>query len=238
MTKLLPILMALLLLACKKGDPGPQGTPGERGPAGVQGPAGAAGPTGAAGKDQAASGTRLHAKYLTASDGARVFVGWHDTQLNQDCAFATASDGQTRCLPGVPLLTPQQTYPTATGALLLFADAACSQPFLLVGAGTIPGPAGALGAPASCGPTTFQATYAQIPVDNTACNTGAIVVTVGTTMSQPLQAWVYATGATADGGISGTCSSYELSDGPLPAGGTYYAATIVDPTTLVSASVQ
>ena len=51
----------------------------------------------------------------TADDGTSVLVpGFHDTQLDLDCTFETASDGKLRCLP------------TAPSAQLLFTDDACT----------------------------------------------------------------------------------------------------------------
>jgi hypothetical protein len=62
------------------------------------------------------SGTRLKAKRLVTADGASSFVGWYDSQRNEDCGFGPAPDGATRCLP--------QTYVTA----FLYADSGCSEP--------------------------------------------------------------------------------------------------------------
>lgn len=47
------------------------------------------------------SGTRLRAVWLSAEDGSRERVAgrWFDTELDQECAFALASDGVLRCLP-------------------------------------------------------------------------------------------------------------------------------------------
>lgn len=45
------------------------------------------------------SGTRLRAKYLQGSDGSRNFLRWYDSERKEDCYFAGASDGATRCLP-------------------------------------------------------------------------------------------------------------------------------------------
>lgn len=45
------------------------------------------------------SGSRLKARRWIATDGAKQFLGWRDTQLNVDCSFNTAEDGSTRCLP-------------------------------------------------------------------------------------------------------------------------------------------
>jgi hypothetical protein len=45
------------------------------------------------------SGARIKMNVLNTPDGAKQFLGWHDTQLNDDCTFKKASDGVTRCLP-------------------------------------------------------------------------------------------------------------------------------------------
>jgi hypothetical protein len=64
---------------------------------------------------EAASGTRLHARFLVAGD-AREHAGFHDTQRNEDCTFQPAESGRMRCLP------PTLSY--VTGATF-FADATC-----------------------------------------------------------------------------------------------------------------
>jgi hypothetical protein len=64
-----------------------------------------------------ASGTRLKQRIRKTADGAETFLGWRDTQINQDCAFKTASDGELRCLP---------TNVAARGAFYI--DSGCTQP--------------------------------------------------------------------------------------------------------------
>src|SRR5258708_29782926 len=50
--------------------------------------------------DVNAGGTRLKANYYAGSDGSQQFLStFHDAQRNEDCAFAIAADGTTRCLP-------------------------------------------------------------------------------------------------------------------------------------------
>ncbi len=61
------------------------------------------------------SGSRLKVRTLIGEDGSRQPAGWYDTQLETECSWRTASDGQTRCLP--------IAIPT-----IYFADAACMQP--------------------------------------------------------------------------------------------------------------
>lgn len=65
----------------------------------------------------AVGGTRLKARFAQGPLGARSFVGWYDTLLETVCAFATAADGELRCLPEADSLP---TPPTD------FADAACT----------------------------------------------------------------------------------------------------------------
>lgn len=64
---------------------------------------------------RADSGQRLKVLYYVAADGARQFATFHDTELEQDCAFATASDGVVRCLPRFASSSP------------FFLDKACSE---------------------------------------------------------------------------------------------------------------
>ncbi len=67
------------------------------------------------------SGSRLKTRVFTASDGAVEYRGFYDSQLNVDCRFGTANDGETRCLPQGAGLT----------AGPYFADAACTAPIAL-----------------------------------------------------------------------------------------------------------
>lgn len=66
------------------------------------------------------SGTRIKMKVLNTPDGAKVFQGSYDTQRNEDCSFASASDGVMRCLPVFRTDVAYATY--------LYADAACTIP--------------------------------------------------------------------------------------------------------------
>src|SRR5262245_27196823 len=56
-------------------------------------------PVGPIAEAQAQSGSRLKARWIVGTDGSRQFLSWHDSQLNADCTFASASDGSLRCLP-------------------------------------------------------------------------------------------------------------------------------------------
>ncbi len=40
----------------------------------------------------ATSGSRLRVRYYSGEDGSKQFVGWHDTQRNEDCTFRPAAD--------------------------------------------------------------------------------------------------------------------------------------------------
>lgn len=65
------------------------------------------------------SGSRLKANWYVGSDGSKQFAGWHDSQLNIDCNFGTATDGTTRCLPSPSGVT--------IGTSDYFSDSGCSQ---------------------------------------------------------------------------------------------------------------
>jgi hypothetical protein len=45
------------------------------------------------------SGTRLHARAVLTDQGQQGWIGWRDTERDEDCAFQAAADGATRCLP-------------------------------------------------------------------------------------------------------------------------------------------
>lgn len=76
------------------------------------------------GPGDSTGGTRLKSRVYVADDGTKQWVGWHDSQLGIDCAFVTAADGQTRCLP----------TGTANGSGY-YADDGCSQPVAEVSKG-------------------------------------------------------------------------------------------------------
>ncbi len=44
-------------------------------------------------------GSRLQLRVLEASDGARQFNGFHDSQLNEQCWFADTGQGRQHCIP-------------------------------------------------------------------------------------------------------------------------------------------
>jgi hypothetical protein len=45
------------------------------------------------------SGSRLKRRIMTTDDGAQVFVGWHDSERQENCAFRVGPDGKQRCMP-------------------------------------------------------------------------------------------------------------------------------------------
>jgi len=91
------------------------GTSGTSGTSsGNGGNAGASGNGGSGGNNPTAtppvvSGSRLQARFVTASDGARLYKRGvlFDTQLGVDCKYETAADGKTRCLPLIGVTTQQ-----------------------------------------------------------------------------------------------------------------------------------
>lgn len=57
-------------------------------------------PSGSSGSDGIQrSGSRLRMRSYVASDGAKQFIGWWDTNTQENCGAATAEDGRLRCLP-------------------------------------------------------------------------------------------------------------------------------------------
>jgi hypothetical protein len=71
--------------------------------------------------DSNQSGSRRKVKYYAGDDGSKAFAGFYDSQRKEDCSFALAGDGKTRCLPS----------PTATLSGY-YADAHCTQPLLAI----------------------------------------------------------------------------------------------------------
>ncbi len=105
------------------------GGAGEAGAAGASGEGGAngneAGGAGGEVGDRASflpsyeKGTRLAVNEIRSGDMPPVFVGFHDTELDVDCSFRTATDGHLRCLP--------DARPELAMGSQLFADAACTE---------------------------------------------------------------------------------------------------------------
>ena len=86
-------------------------------------------PVGDARADVNVSGSRLKARNYVGTDGSKQWMGWHDDQRNEDCAYLTAADGSARCLPVGAYLYP--TY---------FTDPGCSQAIYLATKGCMPLP--------------------------------------------------------------------------------------------------
>jgi hypothetical protein len=90
---------------------------------------GEAGDAGAAGASPVAvavpfrSGSRLKARYVDGGGEAKWFMGFFDTELEIDCAFRRAADGEIRCLPAEVALTRDYFG-------MNFADDTCSTPLL------------------------------------------------------------------------------------------------------------
>jgi len=67
------------------------------------------------------SGSRLRVRYLAGADGSREFIGFFDSQRNENCLFGggtvRASDGTIRCLPSEAVAYQSAFY---------FEDAACT----------------------------------------------------------------------------------------------------------------
>ena len=78
-------------------------------------------PVGDAKADTNVSGSRLKARNYVGSDGSKEWMGWHDIQRNEDCAFTTAADGMMRCLP----------FPYQATINLYYTDAGCTQPLAI-----------------------------------------------------------------------------------------------------------
>ncbi|HTM43496.1 MAG TPA: hypothetical protein VL137_01000 [Polyangiaceae bacterium] len=70
------------------------------------------------------SGNRLRARVITDGNGASLFEGWHDEQLNLDCSFRFADDDKLHCLPI-----------QWTAAQAVYSDGACTQRVAMVAKG-------------------------------------------------------------------------------------------------------
>jgi hypothetical protein len=98
------------------------------------------------------AGTRLKPQIYQSTDGARQFVGWWDSTLQTACAFGTASDGVTRCLP--------TGTPPNYGNDGIFSDSACTMPLALTLPSSCSSPQYAAGPAATtcppAGPTFYK----------------------------------------------------------------------------------
>lgn len=110
------------------------GCGGAEGPAETADAGGLPGPDGSTGQqtqDLYQSGSRLKARMLVTADGAKSFNGWRDTKRGENCFFADATDGKTRCLPDCLAASVEEMYyPTdsCTGAPLAVAGHVSTPP--------------------------------------------------------------------------------------------------------------
>jgi hypothetical protein len=98
--------------------------------------------------DVSQSGSRLKAQYYAGADGSRAYAGMYDTTLKTPCAFATAADGSSRCLPaGAGSIAATDT----------FSDSSCTQPIYAAPMGCTQAPSFISTVSASCsGAATFH----------------------------------------------------------------------------------
>ncbi len=156
-------LMAVTLLGCTQSSKEQGGAPGNGGSAVNGGDSGSGGgATGSGGTPTASgtagssglgglttipgalSGSRLKPYLATAPDGPQQFMGiWRDTQLNVDCLFGVAPDGQYRCVPWT------------MGGDFYFSDAGCSN---------------GLGAYSSCASSTLPNYISSSPTSGSGCS--------------------------------------------------------------------
>lgn len=119
MRSVLAMLLAAMamLFGCADGEIGV----GPRGPAGPKGNPGPPGPPGSSISSMYSSGARIKATVGTTPDGAAMFVGWYDSERQEECNFfLTTRDGMKRCVPdSSAALAYESGY---------FADSACSIP--------------------------------------------------------------------------------------------------------------
>lgn len=119
-------LLSLFALACVPIPPSPLCTPPcEVGHVCSQGVCSPSPSVGHEAHKQALSGSRLKARILTASDGAKQFLGFFDTALNEACTFQAVSsftlssiqDPSLFCLPSSASFTLGQVF---------YSDPSCS----------------------------------------------------------------------------------------------------------------
>lgn len=150
--------------------------------------------------EPATSGTRIRARYYNGEDGSRQFVGWRDTERDEDCSFQQAEDGQTRCTP------------TYLAPAVYYADAGCTQPLAAVSK-----PATGL-----CG-VTVTTPVPQYAADyrTTLCSGSVKVLQVGATA---LPSLVYTFSGTCGAGVAPNAAFDYYSTTPVPAS-SFVAAT-------------
>lgn len=122
-----PILCLLAIAsACGSSDPRANGDgAGPDGGTRADG-SGAAG----AGMYTPRGGTRLEPRWLEGPDGQRSFLTFHDRQLEVDCSFTRAADGELRCLPSgyfLPEVLSEWADPACTAAVVSWVRPSCQR---------------------------------------------------------------------------------------------------------------
>lgn len=92
-----------------------------------------------------ASGSRLKSHVIVGSDGSQQWLGWHDTQAQEDCSFVSDGAGTLRCLPAV-------------SQVVFFSDSKCTTPLVAIAGCTVPQHATLCGQ--TCGGVSGCHTYA------------------------------------------------------------------------------
>jgi len=122
------LIAALAVAACSSMEmPSAGGSSGSNGNGGTSGTGsgGSGGTTGSNQLDIYQSGSRIKMRVGTTPDGAKTFIGWRDTQRNEDCQFSyKMTDGLIHCEP-ISAANPFYAYNA-------FADAQCTTPLALV----------------------------------------------------------------------------------------------------------
>lgn len=199
------------------GPPGAAGQPGENGAIGQGGASGEGGANGSNGEGGAneggtstapvdpTSGSRIKTRFTTTTtvgtDGAtqttKYFAGWFDSQRNEPCSVAPASDGKNRCLPAGT---------AAFGGGAYMADAACTKPIVAVVPYT-----------ATCGTPPFTVPkYVTAPVTVSGCS-GTKLSAVGAKLA--LATWYVKSGVNclSAGAPPAAYDIYDASGAEIPA---------------------
>lgn len=76
------------------------------------------------------SGSRLKAKWYKGVDGSKQWIGWYDSQRQEECSIARAADGKDRCLPITVFIQPTIYNSAPTG---YYGDATCATMLVTIG---------------------------------------------------------------------------------------------------------
>lgn len=123
------LLLSVALLACSNNnitaEPDAQATKDGAAPDSSSIDGGEAGPN-----PGWSSGTRLRARVVSGSDGAKNFVGWYDSMRKENCSFRLTSEGNgtLRCLPDPPPGAVYYLGPVCDGAPMLAVGKGCTTP--------------------------------------------------------------------------------------------------------------